>query len=233
MKKKLLAVIGLTAALGITPMTSYAAGETERTELVVKSQEIEGVSQEKVLEFLTEVLDEEVNSGTITQVEADAKYTEAENGNIPPLGARPDREEFVKDDSMTEEERLTKFKEMLDKQVEAGKLTQEEADEKYTAIENGEIPEKPERPENSEQIDRPDDGTIPSDVEKPNKPIDKAQGDQVLRLSVDERLSLYQKILDYQVETGVITQTEADTSYEAMNTEVSDSRMGNGSKENK
>lgn len=210
MKKKLFAAIGLVLVLGISPITSLAADELLRTEETVIKQEFEGVNQDKILELLKEVLDTEVSEGTITQTEADIKYKEIENGKLPPLGVSPNRDEFSNNNNLTKEEHNQKLKEMLDKNVEEGKLTQAEADEKYLAIQNGEKPEKPdggeppEKPEREENLDKPEN-----------------MENQKAKLNDTERLALYYKILNYQVQNGYLTQTEADKKYEEMKEDTS------------
>lgn len=210
MKKKIFVVMSLVAIMGTAPITSLAADDLLKTGQVLNKQELEGINQDKILKLLKEVLNTEVLEGTITQQEADTKYVEIENGNLPPFGAKPNEDEFLNTNNMTEEERIQKFNEMLNKEVEEGKLTQAEADQKYVAIKNGQKPVKPEsddRPENPES----------------QKKLDKTVNIEIQKsiLNDTEKLALYKKILSYQIQNEYLTQAEADKKYEEMKEDIS------------
>lgn len=81
---------------------------------------------------------------SITAEEANVEYTAANNREMPKNGGPDGRDEgdqsgTLDKTKMTEEERLSEYKARLDSEVVSGAITQDEADERYAAMENGDI----------------------------------------------------------------------------------------------
>lgn len=232
MKKKAFVIFGLSAVLALSPLTVFAGKSVDSSiEQKETPPEMEGVTTEEVLAFFKEVLDDEVNQGTITQQEADEKYTAMEQQKIPFMLPQ-------ENETLTEEERLSHMKEMLAKEVADGKLTQEEADTKYEQLESGEKPEKQDRTEMTQmteeerlasmkerldqevangKLTQEEADTKYEQFESGEKPEFDAKSDKNEMMSQLERIALTTKIVNKQLELGVITQEEADSMLEKIN----------------
>lgn len=226
MNKKSLLAASLTVMVAFSGTSVFAndAAETDMGSWTLTESILE---TDDILTMFQEVLNEEVSAGTITQEEADSKYhmMEKMQQNAPLMGENFEEKRGGGKEGhgrLTAEEPLSSFKERLEKEVQEGKITQEEADEKYTAMESGDFEEMTREERLSQIKERLNEevaaGAITQEeadekyAAMENSELEPRQKEQTI-ITKEERLALYQKILEKQVEEGTLTQAEADEKY--------------------
>ena len=145
-RKALAGVVALTLLIGgisvfaNQPSEEKKASPRQRIELTEEQKaQMKAKMQEKAKDSLAEQLEE----GTITKEQYDEKLSQIESGEFEFARHKKGRGKgFGHCKELTEEQKATmqeKAKEALAKQLEEGKITKEQYDEKLSQIESGEF----------------------------------------------------------------------------------------------
>ncbi|WP_129596720.1 hypothetical protein [Anaerophilus nitritogenes] len=185
MNKKMKKVV--TGAL-IGTMTLSMAGMTfADTQAKIKERSVNKVkfTQEQMREKVNEVFDEAISKEIITQQQKDqllenCVMSRSEEFEKENRASKEKKEEMK---NLSQEERQEKMKERLAQAVESGKMTQEQADK---ILENG-----------------------PKEIEKGNR-TSKEKKEEMKNLSQEERQEKMKERLAQAIESGKMTQEQAD-----------------------